>query len=108
MKVFQALSNHVLDLLQEVHTCLIVDSPSLYTALQTYLTRTQQRGRVPLLELMTILPKQPRELLAFFATKHNAGGCFACCPPRPSLSASFPAGKAQSVQLLGDLTQKVL
>lgn len=105
IKVFQNLSNHVLDLLQQVHVCLMLDSPSLDTALQTCLTRAQHRGSVSLLELMTLLPKQPRKLLVLFATKHIAGGCSACCPPHP-LCQCLPAAKAQAVQFLGDLTKK--
>jgi len=51
-----------------VHVSLVLGSPALDTALQTCLTRADQRRRITSLDLLAALClKQPKMLVAFFA-----------------------------------------
>ncbi|KAK4807440.1 hypothetical protein QYF61_001991 [Mycteria americana] len=57
-----------LDPLQQLHVLLVLRTPELDAVLQGGLTRAEQRGRIPSLDLLaTLLWMQPRMLLAFWA-----------------------------------------
>ena len=60
-QMLHSLNNHVLDLLQYVHVSLVLGNPALYTALQMYFTRTEQRGRITSLDLLTMFCQPSQE-----------------------------------------------